>query len=53
MLRFRRTRPIVELIPQLAWSHYVQIISLKSRNQREFYERAAAVRDGSRFLNGM
>jgi hypothetical protein len=42
MLRFRRGMPILESIPKLSWTHYVQIISLKSRQQREFYERAAA-----------
>ena len=34
--------PNLESIPKLSWTHYVQIISLKSRQQREFYERAAA-----------
>ena len=53
MIRFRPSMPIVESIPELSWTHYVQIISLKSSQQREFYERAAAVRGGFRFLNGM
>lgn len=34
--------PNLESIPKLSWTHYVQIISLKSGRQREFYERAAA-----------
>ena len=42
MLRFRRGMPNLEMFPKLGWSHYVQIVSLKSRKQREFYERAAA-----------
>ena len=42
MLRFRRSMPNLESIPKLPWTHYVQIVSLKSLQQREFYERAAA-----------
>ena len=41
MLRFRRSMPIVESIPLLTWTHYIQLISLKTQNQREFYLRAA------------
>jgi hypothetical protein len=42
MLRFRRGMPNLETFPKFGWSHYVQIISLKSRRQREFCERAAS-----------
>ena len=42
MLRFRRDMPNVETFLHLTWSHYVQIIPLKSQKQREFYERAAS-----------
>ena len=42
MLRFHRGMPNVELIPQLTWTHYLQIIPLETQTQREFYERAAA-----------
>ena len=42
MLRFRRSMPNLESIPKLPWTHYVRIVSLKSRQQREFYERAAS-----------
>ena len=42
MLRFRRGLPNVELIPQLTWTHYLQIIPLETQTQREFYERVAA-----------
>ena len=42
MLRFRRGMPKVETFLRLTWSHYIQIIPLKSQKQREFYERTAS-----------
>ena len=42
IIRFRRFKSKVARSPLLTWSHYLEIIPLKTRKQREFYERAAA-----------